>query len=1076
MPISIIPTKIIIPKRQPGIIRRARLIDDLHENLPRKLMLITAPAGYGKTTLLVDFASDAGLPVCWYTLDEGDRDPSTFLAHLLASIRQKFPQFGQHTQPLSEHGVESTRAVAAALVADMLADIPEYFALILDDWHLVSDEAVIRDLVDQLLRYLPEHAHLIVAGRALLRGPLVRLAAQGAVAGLGPNDLRFDGDEVREVLARKYALDITPDQAAQLAQEAEGWITAILLRSQSVWHSMLAGLSNVKETAGTFFEYLAGEVFDRLETPLRQFLLDSAVPRQFTAALCDDLRGRLDSAAWIEQIEARNLFLTRVEAEGASWYRYHHLFREFLQTRFKRDDSAGFARQHLRVGTLYEARGQSEEAVEHYLAGAAIDQAARVMNELARGFYIAGRVQMLQRWAEMLPPDYRGEVPDLMLYHGQVLGDRGQITEALPLLQAAEAAYLARSDRVGLVRTGLAQGWAYYTSGQLLEALQAGQAATGQLGDMRVADETLQAQALRLVGASFNLMGQWPQAEQYLSQALALYRLSPSGERRAYDLGRTLQDLANTLRAMGHLEEAAILQTESLGLWREIGNPASLAYCLNNIGYDRYVAGDYEGALSVYAEALAKADEAADRRTQALVLDGLAATYRDRGEFERALETYAQVFSLTGLIGDQSLVSWALDGLGHVHRLTNDFDRALALFDQARSIASRSGNGMQVSLSTASIGITKVEQGEAAQGLADLNQAVAALREANAYLDLARVLLWLAQAQQLAGNSALAQEILGEMARLGHRLGCRPFSLAEGRRALSFLRWGVDQLSTDQRLHGWVNEIQVTTAPSPEVRSAPAPLPRIEARAFGTGQVWRDGQLLTANDWGRSADARELFFFLLEHSPSRKEEIGVQCWPNLSTARMNSAFHVAKYRARRALGVEFDIYDHDLYRINPVMPLWYDVTEFKRLIRLGRESSDELERSLAWQQAVELYTDDYLVDVDAEWSTHAQTSLRLQFFETLKLLVQAVIRQERYDQVIQFCQLGLRFDRFDEDLHRGLMVGLAASGHANEALAHYERTRRRFLNELNTSFTPETRALARRIRSGHATTNALHSA
>ncbi len=1066
MPISIIPTKIIIPKRQPGVIRRARLIDDLHENLPRKLMLITAPAGYGKTTLLVDFASDAGLPVCWYTLDEGDRDPSTFLAHLLASIRQKFPQFGQHTQPLSEHGVESTRAVAAALVADMVADIPEYFVLILDDWHLVSDEAAIRDLIDQLLRYLPEHAHLIVAGRALLRGPLVRLAAQSAVAGLGPNDLRFDADEVREVLASKYALDITPKQAAQLAEDAEGWITAILLTSHSVWHTLLSGLSNVKETPGTLYEYLAGEVFDRLEAPLRQFLLDSAVPRQFTTALCDELRGQLDSAAWIEQIEARNLFLTRVEAAGADWYRYHHLFRQFLQTRFKRDDTAGFAERHLRVGVLYQARGQSEEAVEHYLAAGAIDRAAHVMNGLAHSFYIAGRAQTLQRWTEILPLEYRGEAPDLMLCQGQILADRGQLTEALSLLHAAEAVYLTRGDRVGLIRTGLEQGWAYYASGRLPEALQAGQAAVRQLSDLSAGDVTLQARALRLVGASYNLMGQWPQAEQYLSQALTLFRHSPSYERRAHDLGRTLQDLANTLRAMGRLEEAATLQAESLSLWREIGNPASLARCLNNVGYDRYVAGDYEGALTVYAEALAKAEEAEDRRVQAVVLDGMAAAYRDRGEFERALEIYAQVFALTGAIGDQSLVSWALDGLGHTHRLADDVDRALALFDQARSIAARSGNWMQVNLSTASIGIAKVERGEALQGLDDLNRAVAALREANAYLDLARVLLWVARAHYLVENKALARETLDEMVRLGHRLGCRPFSLAEGRRTLPLLQWGIRQLPAEQRLRGWVNELQVLVTPQPEVRSTPAPLPRIEARAFGAGQVWRDGQPLTANDWGRSANARELFFFLLEHSPSRKDEIGMQFWSDLSTARLTSSFHAAKYRARRALGVEFDVYDNERYRINPAMPLWYDVAEFKRLIQLGHESPNDLERGLALQQAVELYTDDYLVEVDAEWAAHTRAALQMQFFEALRLLIETWLRQARHDKVVSLCQRGLEIDYFREDLHRRLMVSLAATGRADEASAHYERAKRRFLSDLNVSLTPETRTLARRIRSG----------
>ncbi|NTU65199.1 MAG: hypothetical protein HGB05_17815, partial [Chloroflexi bacterium] len=285
MAVSVIPTKIIIPKRAPGVIARTRLLDYLHENLGRKLMLVTAPAGYGKTTLLVDFAGDVDLPVCWYTLDEGDRDPALFLSYLVAAFRQKFPQFGERSHPLVEHGSPSAHAAAAALVADMVAAIPDYFVLVLDDWHLVSEEAPIIELIDQLLRYLPEHAHVIVAGRTLLRGPLVRLAAQDAVAGLGAGDLRFSADEVREVLAAKYRLQISPEQAAQLAEESEGWITAIVLTSQNVWHNFLAGLVRARDSAGTVFEYLAGEVFDRLSAELRQFLYDSAILRQFTAEL-----------------------------------------------------------------------------------------------------------------------------------------------------------------------------------------------------------------------------------------------------------------------------------------------------------------------------------------------------------------------------------------------------------------------------------------------------------------------------------------------------------------------------------------------------------------------------------------------------------------------------------------------------------------------------------------------------------------------------------------------------------------------------------------------------------------------
>ncbi|MBI5564427.1 MAG: hypothetical protein HY870_06000, partial [Chloroflexi bacterium] len=209
MPVSIIPTKIIIPKRPDGVLRRPRLTDYLHENLERKLMLVTAPAGYGKTTLLLDFAQEVEMPVCWYTLDEGDRDLAVFLAHLVASLQRPFPRFGQRTRPLVDNGVPTAATAAATLVADMVSDIPEYFILVLDDWHLVSDESPIRELIDHVLRYLPEHAHLIVAGRTLLRGPLIRLAAQGAVAGIGAADLRFTSAEVREVLASRFNLSIS---------------------------------------------------------------------------------------------------------------------------------------------------------------------------------------------------------------------------------------------------------------------------------------------------------------------------------------------------------------------------------------------------------------------------------------------------------------------------------------------------------------------------------------------------------------------------------------------------------------------------------------------------------------------------------------------------------------------------------------------------------------------------------------------------------------------------------------------------------------------------------------------------
>jgi LuxR family maltose regulon positive regulatory protein len=1065
MAVNIIPTKITIPRRASGVIQRARLIDYLHENLGRKLMLVTAPAGYGKTTLLVDFANDVNLPVCWYTLDEGDRDPATFLTYLIAAFQHLYPQFGERTQPLAEHGAPSAHAAAAALVADMVSSIPDYFVLVLDDWHLVSEEAPIIELIDQLLRYLPEHAHVIVAGRTLLRGPLVRLAAQGAVAGLGAGDLRFTADEVREVLAAKYQLQIAPEQAAQLADESEGWITAIVLTSQNVWQNFLAGLVRARDSAGTVFEYLAGEVFDRLPMPLREFLCDSAILRQFTVALCDELRQRQDAPAWIEEIETRNLFLTRIDAEGVTWFRYHHLFRDFLMARFKRDDVDRYTQMQQRAGDWFEAHHQPEEAVDHFWQGQASEQAARLMNGSARDLFVAGRMQTLAHWVSLLPTALRRAAPELILYQAQTLGDRGQLPEALTLLSEVQQAFVEQQNSLGQARVKLVEGWAYQVAAQLLAALRAGEIAVQLLEAIAPVGQTFYAQALRLVGCAHSGMGHWSEAESFLARALALYRSFPADERRAFNLARTLQDLANALRPMARLEEAATLQAEALGLLRGIGNPVSLAHCLNNVGYDRQISGDYEGAHSMYREALLKAEEVEDRRLQSMILDGMASTHRDRGEFDRAMETYARVFSLTGAIADQLLVSWALDGLGHTHRLAGELDRAVALFEQARSIALREGLEAQANLSAASIGIALSEQGEV-QAVQDLERVATLLRQSNAYLDLGRVLLWLACAQRAAGQPDRAVDTLIEVVRHGRRLGCRPFSLAEGRHWLAFLTWGSAQLPQNAQLHSWIE--QLTYQPKIAMLQT-APLiqqPRLEVQALGPGRAWRDGELLTTANWGRSANARDLFFYLLEHTPARKEDIGLIFWPELSLARMTSSFHAAKYRAYRALGVEFVVYDGEHYRLNPRLPLTYDVAEFRRLLEAGRRAATHAERAEYLRQAVHLYTEDYLMDVGAEWAAATRAELHQHFFEALAQLVTSTLRQHGYAEVIDLCQRGLEIDFFHEDLHRALMASLAAAGRATGALRHYDMVVKRLTQELQTTPTPEMAALAARIRSG----------
>jgi two-component SAPR family response regulator len=405
--------------------------------------------------------------------------------------------------------------------------------------------------------------------------------------------------------------------------------------------------------------------------------------------------------------------------------------------------------------------------------------------------------------------------------------------------------------------------------------------------------------------------------------------------------------------------------------------------------------------------------------------------------------------------------------LGHGYRLTGEFDRALGLFEQARNLADRGGLESQVTLSGASIGVVYLEMDRTANGLVELERATKTLREAGSDLDLGRVLFWLARGYYSSGQTSSARERLVEMMRIAKRLGYRPFSLAEGRRWIDFLAWASSQLTSDQRLKHWLQEMRAAVSvASSSVATEPVAVPRLEVRAFGTGRTLRDSRLLTTSDWGGSAIGRELFFYLLEYSPQSRDEIGATFWPDLSAGRMTSSFHAAKYKARRALGVEFVIYDNEHYQIDPELGIWYDVIEFTRLWNSAHQRrSDGSQKLNELLQAVGLYTGDFLEDMYSNWVIERRRVYQRQYFDALAYIVQELMRRGQFDQALNQAGIGLTRDYYREDLHRAVINCLAHTGRQTEALVHFEVMARHFRLEIQAEPEPETANLVDRVRS-----------
>ena len=331
----------------------------------RRLTLVSAPPGYGKTTLLADFFNAHSGPAAWYQLEESDSDPTVFLTHLIESIRRmrttskKANKIGQNAQSLlnsAESGVDSRR-VLTVLINELSEQINDSLLIILEDYHFVASP-IVHQLLDYLLENAPPALHLIISTRTDPPLALARLRARGLLSELRANDLRFNDDEVATLLRREVP-DISSESLSALSQKTEGWGAALqIVRSSLAGQNAESAREIVTSLSGSHrfvFEYLAEEVFRRQPEARQSFLLQTSILPQMDADSCNAIVGIKNSQDMLEELERENLFLTSLD-EKQRWYQYHFLFREFLQSRLRRENGEQVKGLERCAGAYYESQ------------------------------------------------------------------------------------------------------------------------------------------------------------------------------------------------------------------------------------------------------------------------------------------------------------------------------------------------------------------------------------------------------------------------------------------------------------------------------------------------------------------------------------------------------------------------------------------------------------------------------------------------------------------------------------------------------------------------------------------------
>lgn len=549
-------TKLHAPTRRDAGVRRDRLTARLAGR--ERLVLVAAPAGFGKTSLLTEWLADDARPVAWLSLDERDDDPAQFWRYLLAAVDTARPGLADAASAMLASGSAPTQAVLASLLNDLHLD-GEPLVIVLDDLHTIGNPAIHEGLAF-LVEHLPANAQLVIATRIDPSLPLARLRARGDIAEVRAADLRFTPDEATQYLNGTMGLTVDADDIARLEDRTEGWIAALQLAALS-----LQGRADPSDFISGFagddryvVDYLVEEVLQRQPDALRTFLLHTSILGRLTGSLADAVTGTGDAAAMLDTLDRTNLFLIPLD-DTRHWYRYHHLFADMLRARLMHEQPHLVAELHARASRWFEEHGLTADAIAHAIDAGEFARAARLITAAAPAMLQQRQEVTVAGWYALLPPELIRDDPALGIGYAGALLSSGRTDGVEQLLRDAEAAAGGATDGVLALRRGIAlYGSAQAMNrGDLVGALQQSAVAVELSADGSDLDR----------GSSHGIRGLVLWALGELEEARATWVTSLDALERAGHRADTLGGsiaLAEILVALGRPAEAEALYRRGL--------------------------------------------------------------------------------------------------------------------------------------------------------------------------------------------------------------------------------------------------------------------------------------------------------------------------------------------------------------------------------------------------------------------------------------------------------------------------------------------------------------------------------
>ena len=1031
--------------RRTPLLARPRLLQQLHANVGSGLAVLQAPAGYGKSVLLAQFAAELDYAPCWVNLDESCRSPEVFAERFVRTLRAG----GSAPAAPCANRSADLKAYAGIALHEAARATDNPLLLVLDNTHALAGAEDSLDFLAWLLAAGPEGTEVLLAGREPLDLPEVdqRLAAGEALL-IGRDSLAFTQEEVAALVTR------APGAGSDaLFEYAQGWPVATV----AMIEGRVPPPSGPRLEIGAAWErYLVNELWRTVPSDIQRSLMALSVPPVIRDHIAERLIGLDQWQGLIEWLDDHDFLL---EPRAAGGLRFNGLIRQFLATEYRRRHPRALTSSTLVVAQVIEDDGSPAEAIE---LAADLHQPGVLGPLLERHggrLLYTGAFTLLTRAFDAIPGSALKANPLLSAIKARVFTHTGKPGPALDIVSQVLASESASLE--ARMHALLARQRAFRLMGRLADCAKVFDEMRAEKG---AGAETLRAEAAyceaELEGSAFNNYGH---AEELLRSSMTLARAS--GARPVELLAQSTLGQFMAMRGDG---PAAVTELTRAALgWRTFRGTANLGWVLNNLGMAHLVAGDFESAVVTLEEAVREGQMCQNVRNEAYAIASLGDAELSLGHFEQAKVRFEEAIRLCALeVPDETLASLSIAGLAAAMLGLGDLQQADYFAERAMLVADQAGNTHQQATCKLQAGQVCAAAGNHAEAMRLMREAINLFKGIDASSSLLVAHYRLAMCHFIAGKRAAAQDALSDV----FALITQPWQVGALLPALRenpmFAQWAATRpTATHPAFRDFVEHR------SREINeSAGQPVitfPVVETESLGPVRITVDAKLVPDEAWA-SFRAKELFFLFLAHRDGlRKEEAVDLLYPELSPEKCNSAFHSNVYRIRHALYQDSVIKRDGAYVLNPEGTFRWDAEEFEAAFeRAAKLAPGSEERARQYERALALYRGPFAEAFYGEWAESFRRREAQRSQEALSVLAGFYAGRAEFELAAGCMARLLESDRYNVEAAYQVAAYRAQAGQPAVALAMMDEYRRSYEEELGERLPSRFQELRLKIASG----------